>query len=205
MNGMSKADFRDQISNIDQIRDILFGSQLRDYSNRLDQIESNLSVLQQEIRDRTEEVKQVLTTELQAAVEGLDKKMKSLTLKDTEEKVDIRQQIDLLSKRLTSNVQRLDETVDEQTRSLRDDFLGSREKMQEDILSLRNQIYEELERRIAVLTETKIAKEDMAEMLFELGLRLKGTEFVPQLREAANSKPLGSNNPSLLEAHTPAN
>ncbi|MGB3200381.1 MAG: hypothetical protein WBA99_05740 [Nodosilinea sp.] len=197
---MTKADFRDQISNIDQIRDILFGSQLRDHNSRLEQIESNLSGFQQEIRDRTEEVKQVLTTELQASVEGLEKKLKSLALKDNEEKVDLRQQLDLLSKRLSSNVQRLDETVDEQTSSLRDDFLANREKLQEDILTLRNQIYEELERRVSALTDTKIAKEDMAEMLFELGLRLKGTEFVPQLRQAADSKQLDGSNPALPEA-----
>lgn len=200
MNSMTKADFRDQISNIDQIRDILFGSQLRDHNSRLEQIEANLSGFQQEIRDRTEEVKQVLTTELQASVEGLEKKLKSLALKDNEEKVDLRQQLDLLSKRLSSNVQRLDETVDEQTSSLRDDFLVNREKLQEDILTLRNQIYEELERRVSALTDTKIAKEDMAEMLFELGLRLKGTEFVPQLRQAADSKHLEGGNPALPEA-----
>ncbi|NET33039.1 MAG: hypothetical protein F6K19_13640 [Cyanothece sp. SIO1E1] len=190
MNSLTKADVRDQLSNIDQIRDILFGSQLREHGNRLEQIETSLSVLQQEVRDRTEEVKQVLSTELQASVEGLEKKIKTFTLKDNDEKVDIRQQIDRLNGRLSNNIESLDEAIDQQTTSLRDDFLSSREKLQEDILSLRNQIFEELERRVSILTETKIARDDMAEMLFELGLRLKGTEFVPELKEAAGSQEL---------------
>lgn len=238
MTDLTKADLRDRLGNIDQIRDILFGSVLRDYSQRFEQLEANLSVLQQEIRDRTDEVKQVFSTELQAAVDGLEKKIKTLTLKDEEEKgalqqqmevlnkriantaeevgqafsaelhtatdnldkklktfslkddeekTDIRQQLDRLSKRLSSNFTSLDETLDRQTNALRDDLLSSREKLQDDILSLRNQIFEEIDKRMSLLTDAKVSREDMAEMLFELGLRLKGTEVVPRLREAVDS------------------
>lgn len=190
MNSLTRADMRDQLSNIDQIRDILFGSQLRDYTTRIDQIEANLSSLQYEIRDRTDEIKQTLSSELQTSVEAIDKKLKSMALKDNDEKIDIRQQIDLLSKRLSSNVERLDETIDQQIGSLRDDFLTSREKIQDDLQGLRAQVFEELEKRVTNLTESKIAKADMAEMLFEVGLRLKGTEFVPELRGAVDTSEL---------------
>ncbi|HIK30727.1 MAG TPA: hypothetical protein IGS17_13460 [Oscillatoriales cyanobacterium M59_W2019_021] len=186
MNDDSKAALRERLGNIDQIRDILFGSQLRDYNTRLEQVETTVSILQQEIRDRTDDLKQSMFKELQAAVDALEKKIKSLTLKDNEEKVDIRQQLDRLSKRLSANVTTLDETIDKQTSTLRDDLTASREKLQGDILDLRNQIFEELDKRIANLTKSKIARADMAEILFEVGLRLKGSEFVPELKEAAD-------------------
>lgn len=235
---ITKADLRDRLGNIDQIRDILFGSQLREYSTRLEQLESDLSVLQQEIRDRTDEVKQVLSTELQASVEGIDKRfktftvkdnddknelrqqietlnkrlasnmseikqelsfelkdsidtlekrIKTLTAKDQEEKSELHQQVDLLSKRLNSGLANLDESVESQVTSLRNDFLSSREKLQEDLMSLRQQIYEVLDQRMNFLASSKVAREDFAELLFEIGLRLKGTEFVPRLKEAASS------------------
>lgn len=186
MNDDSKAALRERLGNIDQIRDILFGSQLRDYNTRLEQVETTVSVLQQEIRDRTDELKQSMFKEIQAAVDALEKKIKSLTLTDNEEKVDIRQQLDRLNKRLSANVTTLDETIDKQTSTLRDDLTASREKLQGDILDLRNQIFEELDKRIANLTKSKIARADMAEILFEVGLRLKGSEFVPELKEAAD-------------------
>ncbi len=235
---LTNSELRDRIGNIDQIRDILFGSYLRDYNNRLEQIEKSLSVMQQEIRERTDEVKQVVTTELQAGIDNLEKKLrsfvfkdeqdkldlgqqvellkkkvnsssedtkntilkqldtevdliekkiKSFVTKDEDEKIDLRQQIERLNKRVTTNFDNLDEAIDQQVNSLRDDLLSSREKIQEDVLNLRNQIFTELDRRISLLTDVKIAKDDMAELLFELGLRLKGTEFVPKLREAADS------------------
>ena len=184
----NKAALRERLGNIDQIREILFGSQLRDYSNRLEQVETNLMVLQRELRDRTEEIKQVFSTEVQAALEGMEKKLKNISVKDEEDKIEIRENIDRLSKRLSSNVANLDEAIDQQTTSLRNDLLASREKLQEDLLTLRAQLFEDLEKHFSKLTQSKVAREDMAEMFFEFGLRLKGKDVVPELRDAVNEE-----------------
>lgn len=182
----NKAALRERLGNIDQIREILFGSQLRDYSNRLEQVETNLTVLQRELRDRTEEIKQVFSTEVQAALEGMEKKLKNLAVKDEEDKIEIRENIDRLSKRLSTNVANLDEAIDQQTTSLRNDLLASREKLQEDLLTLRVQLFEDLEKHFSKLTQSKVAREDMAEMLFEFGLRLQGKNVIPELQDAVN-------------------
>ena len=238
MNELSKTELRERLGNVDQIRDILFGSYLRESSNRLEQLEKSLSVMQQEIRERTDELKQVLSTEFQASIDNVEKKIKSITLKDEqekfdlqqklevlnkriincteevktdvfkqmqvevntldsrvraltqkdeEEKVDLRQQIERLNKKLSTNVDSLEQNIESKTNTLRDDLLSGREKLQEDLLSLRSQLFSELERRFTLLSEGKVARDDLAEFLFELGLRLKGTEFVPHLKEVADS------------------
>ncbi len=188
MNDETRAALRDRLGNIDQIRDILFGTQLREYNTRLEEVEKNVSLLNQEIRDRSDEVKQALSKDIQTLTETVEKRLKSLALKDDEEKVDMRQHIDRLSKRLSSNVTTLDETIDKQTTALRENLLSNHDRLQDEIQTLRNQIFEELDKRIAGLSQTKIAKEDLAAILFEVGFRLKGTEFVPELRQVADSK-----------------
>jgi hypothetical protein len=40
-----------------------------------------------------------------------------------------------------------------------------------------------------MLNQEKVSRDDMAELLFELGLRLKGREFVPELQQVANTAP----------------
>lgn len=188
MQANIRAEMRDRLGNIDQIRDILFGSQVREYNNRLEQLEASVSGFQQEIRSRTEEMKQVISTEMHAAIGTLEKRIKSLELKEQEENKEIHQQIDRLSKRLSSNVTTLDEAIDKQVASLRDDLLTSREKLQEDVQNLRQQLFEELDKRMGSLATSKLAREDLAEMLFEVGLRLKGKEFVPELKQAVDSE-----------------
>ncbi len=247
MSDLTKADLRERLGNIDQIRDILFGSQLRDFDMRLGQVEKGLSGLQQDLRSRTDEVRQALSSELQTAADSIEKKLRSSGLKDEEEKFEIhqqldnlskriasstdeaqqkltgeikeatddlarqlkllgqreeeeksslRQQIDLASKRLHSNTENLNETIEAQNTSLRADLLETREKLQEAVLALKNQLYKELGRSVTQLTRAKVARDDMAELLFELGLRLKGTEFLPELSKAGSQE--GATEPDAL-------
>lgn len=64
MSEITREEVRERLGNIDQIRDIIFGAQLRDYNNRLDKIEADLSLLQQDTRDRLEHIKTSLVSEI---------------------------------------------------------------------------------------------------------------------------------------------
>jgi DNA anti-recombination protein RmuC len=187
MADITKEEIRERLGNIDQIRDIIFGSQIREIDTRFNRLESDLSKLQQDMQNRIDQVKTVLITELRASNESLEKKLKSLALTSQEEGADVRQQIDRLNRKFSANVEALDESIDKQTASLRDDLSQTRDKLQDEVLLLKNQVFEELERRFSLLREVKVSRDDMAELLFELGMRLKGNEFVPQLKEAADS------------------
>ncbi|HBB36151.1 MAG TPA: hypothetical protein DDZ80_09705 [Cyanobacteria bacterium UBA8803] len=200
MAEINRDQMRERLGNIDQIRDIIFGAQLREYDSRIDKIESNLALLQQDMRDRIEQTKNSCLTEMRAATDSIEKKIKSLTLTTQNENADIRQMIDLVNKKFSSNIEALDQTVDKQTKSLHNELSESREKIQEEIRNLRAHVFEELERRFSMISESKVAKDDMAEILFELGLRIKGTEFAPELKEAAGSDV--SSDIRLLEAST---
>ncbi|MEQ8958837.1 MAG: hypothetical protein RLP02_13080 [Coleofasciculus sp. C2-GNP5-27] len=178
---------RERLGNIDQIRDIIFGAQLREYDSRIDKIESNLALIQQEMRDRIEQTKTVYATELRAAVDSLEKKLKSLNMTVQNDNSEIRQTIDMVNKKFSGNLESLDNSLEKQTNNLHNELSETREKLQEDIRSLRSYIFEELERRFSLINEGKVAKDDMADILFELGLRIKGTEFAPELKEAAGN------------------
>lgn len=186
MSDITKEEVRDRLGNIDQIRDIIFGAQLRDYDNRLNEIESNLLLLQQEMRDRTEQIKISFSTEIKTAVDMLERKLKSLSSATEEECTEIRQQVDRLSRKSSSSIQALDEVVNAQTNIIRGELTQAKSQFQEDVLALRGLVLQELDRRFTQLSETKASKDDIAEALFALGMQLKGTEFIPKLRETVD-------------------
>jgi exonuclease VII large subunit len=180
--------------NIDQIREILFGSQLQSFSDRLNTLEGAVKTLQadtdrrfREIQEssnnRIDKVQQALSAELQNAISSLSAEIKALGDRDAQEIGETRQNLDRLSKRLSANVATLDETIDKQARSLRDDLLSSHRKLQSELLNLREQLFEDFEKRMNSLTSAKISREDMADLFFELVLKLKGTDFVPPWKE----------------------
>lgn len=188
MAEITKEEMRERLGNIDQIRDIIFGAQLREYDNRFDKIDSDLSMMQQDMQTRTEQIKTVLSGEMRAAVDSFEKKIKSITLNTQEESADLRQQIDRVNRKFSSSIEALDEAIDNQTSSLRDELSQTRDRLSEESRTLKTQVFEELDRRFSMLRDVKVSRDDMAEILFELGMRLKGTEFVPELKGVTDNK-----------------
>ena len=188
MGEITKDEIRERLGNIDQIRDIIFGAHLREYNSRLDKAESDIAAMQQDVRDRLTDLKNTLTLELRAAVESIDKRLRNISASAQEEAADLRQQYDRINRKFTNSIETLDEAVESQRVALRDELAQTRDSLQNDNRELRSLVLEELDRHFSILRDDKLSKDDMAELLFELGMRLKGSEFVPELREAAEEK-----------------
>jgi gas vesicle protein len=186
MNQLKKEEIYDKLGNIDQIRDIIFGSQLRDYNTRFDKLESDLINFRQELIDRIQEVKTTNATELRSALDTMDKRIRAIQSTGEEERNELRQIIDRTHRKSSSNFDKLGEDLEASTGLLRDNLSETKSKLQDDIRNLRTYVQEELERRLSAIGNIKVSRDDMAEILFELGMRLKGTEFVPELEEATD-------------------
>ena len=186
MTQMLREEVRERLGNIDQIRDIIFGAQIREYETRFGKLESDISLLQQEMRSHVEQLKVNFSAELKAGFESLEKKLKLYNLNHEEEAADLRLSVDRLNRKFSSCVQSLDEELDSQTKSIREDISHTKVKLEEEALALRDLVLEEIERRFSNLRQSKISKDDMAETLFALGMRLKEKEFIPMLREAGD-------------------
>ncbi len=196
MSEITKEEIRERMGNIDLIRDIIFGSKLQEYDHRIDKLESHLSMLEKEIRDRTEQVKTECLSELRASVASLEEKIKDLSLTSQKDNIDVRQQIDRTYKNFSSSIETIDKAVVSQTSSIRKELSETKDKLQEDTRSLKSQVFDELEKRFSLLTDAKVSRNDMADILFELGLRLKKAEFSPELKESRN----GLDDVLLIEA-----
>ncbi len=197
MGEVTKEEIRERMGNIDLIRDIIFGSKLQEYDSGIDKLEARLSGLEQEMRERTEQVKTECLTELRASIESLEEKIKSLSLTSQKDNIDVRQQIDRTYKSFSSSIETMDKAVVSQTTSIRKELSETREKLQEDTRSLKAQVFDELEKRFSRLADVKVSRNDMADILFELGLRMKKAEFSPELQESARN---GVDDVLLIEA-----
>ncbi|NEO29289.1 MAG: hypothetical protein F6K36_02300 [Symploca sp. SIO3C6] len=203
MADINKEEMREKLGNIDQIRDIIFGPQLREYNSRLDNIESNISLLEKDLRERLEQTQNTCLAELRSAVESLDTKVKSLGLTTQNDNAEIRQLIDHFNKKYSSRIDALSQTVEQQTTSIQKELSETREKLQENNRTLKQEIFAQLEKRFSNLKGTKVSRDDLAEILFELGLRIKGNELAPELQKAASNET--KNDVFLIEASEVSN
>jgi predicted nucleic acid-binding Zn-ribbon protein len=180
-------EIRDRLGNIDQIRDILFGNQLRDYDNRFRQLESEIAQLRREFDKELHSLREDFSGELNAAVNSLEKKLQYLSAAADEEMADIRQQLDTTDQRLSNSILGIDKNTKNQFLSLRESLSEARNSLDRDIQTLQTQIFEELEKRYSTLSEVKLSRDDLAELLFDLCMRVKGTKFVPEEKEGGDN------------------
>lgn len=181
MSDISQDEMRDRLGNVDQIRDLLFGKQQRDYETRLNKLESSLSALQQEMRDRLNQLNDTLSTELRSTMYSLEKKIQYISITTNEELTDMRQDLEGKDKNVSESIDSLNKLIGSQINSVKGEVNQAQEKLEKDIQSLRNEIVDKLEKRLSSLTESKVGRDDLAEILFELCMRVKKNEFLPEL------------------------
>jgi t-SNARE complex subunit (syntaxin) len=194
MAEISKEEVRDRLGNVDQIRDLLFGHKIREYdqqydssTQRLDRIEMEFSQFQAEVRDHLTGLQESLTAEIRSGLDSLEKQIKYLSLTTHEQTSKLQQEIHLVEQKSIHSIDSLQKMVTSQNNFLKHDLSHTREKLEEDVQSLKHQVVVEIEQGLAQLKESKLSRVDLADVLFELCLKVKGTEFVPNLKEAADN------------------
>lgn len=173
---------------IDQIRDIIFGAQKREYEQRFGQLESDLASFREELRKQMNEMKEALTAQVAGATQAVDKKMKLLATTGQEETANLWKRIEQADKKFANSMAALVQESAESISRLHTDLSESQNKLLLELRTIREQLNRDLESRLHTLHENKISKEAMAEIFFELGMKLKDVQLINELQKVAKSR-----------------
>lgn len=149
---------------VERIRDIIFGTQMRDYTQRFDALTRDLARVSQEVSQLTEQMKEQesrLRRELRQETERLQTQLQ-------EQDQARQQQIQQLDQRLSDQLQALDQKQTESAQSLAS-HLANVEEM------LRNELY----RLSEELNQAKVDRPALGELLVNLGTSLQTTAPKP--------------------------
>ncbi len=178
MSNQSNEDLRRRLGNVDQIRDLLFGSKLAEYEQRfqeydqqLEQMDANLTELKAETRDRLNLLQSDLLSEMQTGLDKLHRQVDQLQLSDTEQS----HKSLSIEQRCTQDIESVKQSLTDQTQFLKKDLIQTRRQMQEGLVSLSEKLTQALYAEVANVHDTKLSQVDLADILFELCLKLKNS------------------------------
>lgn len=193
MNQITKAEMRKKLSNITQLQELLFGEQIDEYNHkleqhnqRLNQLEANSQKFQFVIEERIERLESNLLHKLNSIANSLERKIKYLSLTTKEEQSEIRQELNSLSQHSYDSIDFLQNSLNSYTNSLKTEITESKAASDRDLQLLKQQISEKLESNLSDLSSNKVSRTDLAEVLFELCLKLKGAEADVESPNAEN-------------------
>ena len=188
---ITKDEMREKLGNIGQIRDLLFGTQMREYEQQFQRLEGEISRLfsfKEAISERVDQLHQSLSQEISAVSDSLEKRLKYLSLTTHEEINKLSQEQISFDRKTSDHLEQLNLNFDNNVKSLKTEIATNREQLDNQIDSIKKILAEDLDKKFGKLQEIKVSRDDLAEVLFELCIKVKGTEFVPDLKDAADSK-----------------
>ncbi|NEP01206.1 MAG: hypothetical protein F6K58_21625 [Symploca sp. SIO2E9] len=182
MTEITKEDMRERLGNIDKIRDLLLGVQLREYDRRFDHIESEVSRLRRELYEYFDQIRKSISTELNTAAEFLETKLKYIKKDYQQESAKQLQQLESLNQQLFHNLQILDEILNNRTFSLKCELSSTSKRLHQEIYKLSEQFFQELGNHSAKIRDNKLSKEEIEEAISELSWRFQKKELVSKFK-----------------------
>lgn len=147
----------DRAGNIDKVRDILFGGQMREYDRRFGRLEERLSreivELKDDIRSRMTALEQFVKQETSALADRLTAEHDARTAAMRE--------------------------VDKAQRDLRQQMLDMQQKLSEDLRQKIEDVLARLSREAAELRHDKADRAALADLLTEMAMRLNHDLSIP--------------------------
>lgn len=169
--------------NVDKIREIIFGGQMRDYERRF-------SVLEERLLKENSDLRLELGRRLDALEAFVKKENELLLGRVKAEQQDRAEAVKELTQEVRTTVKAIEKKIgslDEQTaaghRELRQLLLAQSKTLSDEGRQRHQELTTALEKRAGQLQHDKTDRAALAEMLTELALRLKGDFKIPDTRK----------------------
>ncbi|MBL1352138.1 MAG: hypothetical protein COA61_002195 [Zetaproteobacteria bacterium] len=166
--------------NIDQIRDIIFGAQMRDYEKRFIRLEEKMQGESATLRSETSNRLDALELYIKQEVGSL---LDQLSLERGEREDDTRHLSDELSKKSKEADKKngqLQQSLNQGKSELRDALLDQSKSLLKEIQSVRDTLNTSLNRSTDELRDDKADRRALADMFNEVAMRLNGEFTLPK-------------------------
>lgn len=165
--------------NLDKVRDILFGGQMRDYEKRFNRLEDRLikecSSIREDIKKRLDSLEMYIKQEVEVLNEGL----KAEQSQRDETTREIAQELKDTTKSLEKRIGQLDEQSNQKQRELRQQILEQSKSLDDDMRQKYESILAVIEREVQELRSDKTDRSTLAALLTQVAMRLNNEFDVP--------------------------
>ena len=169
----------DESGNVDRIRDILFGSQMRDYDDRFQRLETRLAQETAEVRADLQRQLQAFETFLKGELESMLNRLRGEQAERAQAIEQLAQQLSETARGMELKVSNLDQQTAQDVRDLRERLLHQAKALSDEFKEKHDQLKGQLDQEATQIRDAMTGRETLAEMLSEVAMRLKREFRVP--------------------------
>jgi SMC interacting uncharacterized protein involved in chromosome segregation len=177
----TRAQGDDSAGNIDKVRDILFGGQMRDYERRFQRLEERLvqevGELKDDVRKRLAALEQFLKQEVASLADRITTEHDERTNATKDLSREARESAMAFEKKTGQ----LDDQIGRVQRELRQQILELQQRMSDDLREKVDEVLARLTREATELRSDKTDRATLAALLTEMAMRLNNELTIPGL------------------------
>lgn len=174
-----------QLGNVEQIREILFGSQSREVQEKFDKLEESMKAMHEEMRKKMQQAELDFNAKIESEVETISRKIKNLSTQQQDELVDVRDAALKQEKRFQNALDIVEEELNAKREQLQKQHTENNITLRAQMDTLQDEMLQVLDEKIAALGLNKLSREDTADILMEAAMTMKGTQINQQLSMAS--------------------
>ncbi len=170
-----------QLGNVDQIREILFGSQSRELKEKFDKLEASIKSIHEEMRTKMEQTQNDFNRKIITEIEAISRKLKNMTTQQQDEFSDVRDAALKQEKRLQNALDIVEEELNMKREQLQKQQTENTSALRSQMDTLKDELLSSLDEKISELGLNKLSRDDAAEIMMEAAMAMKGTQINKQL------------------------
>ncbi len=186
LDGKAPAATAEGAGSLDKVREILFGSQARDYEKRFAKLEDRLIKESNDLKDEVRRRFDSLETYIKKELDALSDKLKAEHGERKESDNQIARDLKDLTKTFEKKSSQLDDQITKNQRDIREQLLDQSKKLSEDIRQKHAEALDSLERESQELRFEKTDRATLAAMFTELAMRLNNEFTIPGAEDLGN-------------------
>lgn len=169
----------DESGNVDQIRNILFGSQMREYDGRFQKLEDRLTREAGDLRSDLQRQLQALESFMKGEVESMANRVKTEQSERGQAFEHLAHEMAETARGLELKISNLDSQAAKDIRDLRAQLLEQSKALSAELKEKHDHLKGQLDHEAGQIRDAMTGREALAEMLSEVALRLKNEFRVP--------------------------
>lgn len=167
------------VGNIDKIRDILFGAQMRDYERRFARLEERLLKEAADAREDTRRRFDSLESFIKQEIGALGDRLKSENQQRSQSDEDLTRELRDAARTLANKINALDENTSQAQRDLRQQLLDQAKNLADEIRHKHDDLSAALAREARELRNDKTDRVALSNLFTELAMRLNNEFKLP--------------------------
>ena len=175
-------------NNVDQIRELIFGSQIKEFEEKFNKLEGTLQVLEEKISKTLQESYNKLQKETERSLEALEEKIDNLSMSTQKERSKLKELIDTTDETLQTQINNQKNEFLTKLKIMKENVDDESSKMNEKLVQMRTQIESSLSEGLRTLGDEKLSRDVMANMLLDVAMKIQGTDVSSLLTEESETE-----------------